>query len=263
MTVYCNVKNIDHSPDIVIVGDSHGNHLYPGIANAITEKPSNVISFSEGGCLPFFNVASFQKGAQSPCAGWINYALTFAIKDEAVRVVVLASRGPLYLTGKGYLDGNGEEDHDRTLALTNRPEISDFREIFKISMKNTIERLLEKNKKIIFVLDVPELGFDPHSCIDIRPLRLKPKFIRSPCAVSRLKFDERNKEYRELVFSVLKNFPTVVIYDSAAELCDDKLCWAMKDGKMLYRDDDHLSVQGSNFIAQKLAKLISASIQEH
>ena len=264
VTGYCAVKNIDHSPDIVIVGDSHGNHLYPGIANAITEKPSNVINFGGGGCLPFFNVASFQKGVQDQCAGLIDHALTFAIKNEAVRVVVLASRGPLYLTGKGYhIDGDGEEGHDRTLALTNRPEISDFREIFKISMKNTIERLLEKNKKIIFVLDVPELGFDPHSCIDIRPLRLTPKNVRSPCAVSRLKFDERNKEYRELVFSVLKNFPTVVIYDSAAELCDDKLCWAMKDGKMLYRDDDHLSVQGSNFIAQKLAKLISASIQEH
>lgn len=264
VTGYCDVKNIDHNPEILIIGDSHGDHLYPGVANAIADKSYNVMNLGAGPCLPFFNVAFIQEGYPNSCGAYIDPALKFAIENENVRVVILSSRGPLYLTGRGYhYDRGGEEGFDRTLVLTNRPEISDFRQVFKIAMKNTIERLLEKNKEIIFVLDVPELGFDPQSCIDFRPLRLTPIHVRFPCAVSRQDFDERNLEYRSLVFSVLKDFPTVHIFDAAAELCDEKLCWAMKGGKMLYQDDDHLSFQGSDFIGHKLVELILASIQEH
>jgi hypothetical protein len=162
----------------------------------------------------------------------------------------------LYLTGKGY-----GEAFDRILTLTNRPEISDFHEIFKIGMKDTIDKLLAKHKKVIFILDNPELGFNPQSCIDTRPLRLTNKVrVRVPCAVSRQDFDERNREYRELVFSVLKDFPAVHILDVAEAFCDDKWCWAMKDGKMLYRDDDHLSLQGSELVGQKLVPLIKPSL---
>jgi hypothetical protein len=43
--------------------------------------------------------------------------------------------------------------------------------------------------------------------------------------------------------------------------CDDKYCYAMKDNKMLYADDDHHSIDGSieqaryfinNFISDKV-----------
>jgi hypothetical protein len=123
-------------------------------------------------------------------------------------------------------------------------------------MKSTLERLLAKNKRIIFVLDVPELGFDPKSCVEMRPWRLTERPLKQPCAVARQAFDERNRDYRALVASVLQDFPAVQVFDAAAELCDTQWCWAMKDGQMLYRDDDHLSVQGSLHVARALAKLL-------
>ncbi len=247
-------------PTIILLGDSHSNHLYPGIAKLTANSSDNVLNLAHGGCLPFFNIASRPRGMEDVCADKENRALKFAEEHESIRTVIMSFRGPLYLTGKGY--GEVEANTDRVLTLTNRPKISDNYQIFEIAMRATIKRLLSKNKKIIFVLDNPELGFDPKSCLDSRPLRLTNS-VKSPCGISRQYFDDRNREYRKLVFSVLKDFPTVDIFDAAAELCDEKLCWAMRDGKMLYRDDDHLSVQGSNFIAQKLAKLISPSIQEH
>lgn len=255
---YCHVKEINRSPEVLIVGDSHSEHLYPGIANAMTSPSRNVINFGAGGCLPFFNTASFQKGSTDACAKIINRALTFAMETESVKTIILSSRGPLYLTGKGFhVDGDGEEAHDRALQLINKPEIYSYPEVFKIAMKDTLAQLTAKNKRIIFVLDNPELGLDPKSCIDARPLRLTSKHVKSPCALSKQSFDARNQEYRSLVFSILKEFPAVLIFDSATELCDENFCWAIKDGEMLYRDDDHLSLQGSDYIAQKLVKLIS------
>jgi peptidoglycan/LPS O-acetylase OafA/YrhL len=253
---YCSItKPIE--PTIILVGDSHSNHLYPGLAEMLSASKDNILNLAQGGCLPFFNVATRREGAKEECASVTSRALAFAEDHDSVQTVVISSRGPLYLSGKGY----NEIDENRRLTLTSHPEIIDHHVIFKTAMKSTLERLLAKNKQIIFVLDVPELGFDPKSCVETRPWRLAERPLRPTCAVSRQAFDERNRDYRALVASVLKDFPKVKVFDAAAELCDAQWCWAMKTGKMLYRNDDHLSVEGSLYLARGLAKLIQAQPQ--
>ncbi len=259
-TGYCSIKDVSRNPDIVIVGDSHGNQLFPGVEKALEGTAANVLNLGAGPCLPFFNVAFVQTGFPNTCHQYIDPSLQFVIDTDSVKTVVLASRGPLYLSGRGYRhDRGGEEGFDRTLVLTTMPQLKDHREIFRAAMKSTIERLLQKNKRVIFYLDVPELGFDPQSCVDMRPVRLTSKKIRSPCAVPRKEFDERNSEYRAQVFSVVKDFPAVQVFDAAKALCDEKFCWAVLGGKMLYRDDDHLSVYGSELIAKGLTPLLRAA----
>ena len=69
-------------------------------------------------------------------------------------------------------------------------------------------------------------------------------------------FDAYTKPYRDLVASIAKDYPNVAVFDAASPFCDDTWCWAMKDGTMLYRDDHHLSIDGSNFLAQELIKVL-------
>lgn len=253
---FCHIENMEKPPAVLLIGDSHSEALYPGLANALPAEFGNLLNWGGLGCLPFFNVASFKKGYQDECIDLMNSVLKFAVNTASVQLVVMVSRGPLYISGKGYHVGeDGEQRHDRVLASVEYPEELDFREVFKKSMKRTIQQLVQKNKEVIFVLDVPELGFNPDSCVDTpRPIKFISKHIISPCAVSKAKFYERNREYRALVYSVLKEFPTVKIFDAAAQLCDDQWCWAMKGGTMLYRDDDHLSIEGSDLIARQLIK---------
>jgi hypothetical protein len=143
----------------------------------------------------------------------------------------------------------------RTLALKVQPEITDFRDVFSIAMKTTIKRLLDKNKKIIFVLDLPELGFDPRSCAVGRPLTLTAHPV-SRCGVSSQAYRRLNREYREIILNILDEFPSVAIFDPMLHFCDDQECWAIKDGDLLYRDDNHLSLAGSRYIAIKLVEFI-------
>jgi hypothetical protein len=49
---------------------------------------------------------------------------------------------------------------------------------------------------------------------------------------------------------VLADYPQVIRYDAWRAFCDERWCWGMKDGKVLYRDDDHLSLEGSHFQAE-------------
>jgi hypothetical protein len=252
---YCAQAKTD-KPTIILVGDSHSNSLYPGLVEITKETGDNVLNLAVGGCLPFFDVASFQKGAQDRCADQTNNILRFAEENSSIKTFVLTSRGAAYLSGESYGIGLKEDGgHDRILSLTTRPDISDFHQVFETAMRATIERLLAKNKHIIFVIDWPEIGFDPQSCVDSRPLRLTD-WVKQPCALPRQDFEQRSREYRELVLSVLKDFPSVKVFDAPAQLCDDQWCWAMKDHMLLYRDDHHLSIEGSRYLAKELVKLI-------
>jgi peptidoglycan/LPS O-acetylase OafA/YrhL len=238
-------------PTILLLGDSHSEALYPGMAHATANSADSVMDLSVSGCPPFFGIDSRQIGREEDCADQAERALLFAQNYSSIKTVILTTRGPLYIYGKGYF----EPDHNRTLTLRKQPEITDFRQVFSIAMSDTIKSILTKKIQIIFVLDTPELGFDPRSCDVPRPLTLT-KHPESRCGISRQAVEERNREYRELVFNVLKEFPSVLIFDAMAHICDAQQCLAMKDGNLLYRDDDHLSVAGSRYISMKLVDFI-------
>lgn len=246
---YCLINDINKAPDALLIGDSHGNSFYHGIAKEMAAKSINILNRGGAGCLPFFNVADYSRGTQDECMVLVNQSLNLAISNKNIKEVILIARWALAFTGKGY-NMNYESD-DRVISLANRPDIKDFKQVFQISMKETIDRLHKADKKIIIVLDNPELGFDVKSCVEIRPLAFS-KNVNTACGVSRLNFDNRTKEYKEVIYSVLKDYPSVQIFDPANYLCDSQWCSAINDGKMLYRDDDHLSLQGSELLARKL-----------
>jgi hypothetical protein len=121
-------------------------------------------------------------------------------------------------------------------------------------MRNTLDLMMAKNKKVIFLIDNPELGFDPNKCQDFRPLSTKRSF---DCSISRSAYDKRHKEYRQLVLRVLKDYPSVVIFDQAAYLCDEFTCRFKNGSSVLYGDNNHLSVAGSKFMALHLMDVLS------
>jgi hypothetical protein len=55
-----------------------------------------------------------------------------------------------------------------------------------------------------------------------------------------------------MIYSIAKEFPELMIYDPTNDFCDANYCYGSKDGILLYRDPDHLSGSGSNFLIQKM-----------
>jgi hypothetical protein len=64
------------------------------------------------------------------------------------------------------------------------------------------------------------------------------------------------------VSNVAKQFLNVSIFKIPDVLCDKDFCYAEKDGKRLYSDSDHLSDDGSDYVAQFLAAIILATLKE-
>ena len=122
-------------------------------------------------------------------------------------------------------------------------------------MRKTLDSALSNNKKVIFVIDNPNLKFDPKQCLAGRPLS-RNLSIKQSCTILKSTYEKENKKYRDLVLSVLKDYSDVKIFDTSKYLCDEINCYGMKDGKILYRDQDHLSFEGGKFLSKELIKLI-------
>lgn len=237
---FCLIQDIDRPATSMLIGDSHANHLYPGLIQHTAITGGNLLNLGMGGCLHFLN--NHNKvilNEEKNCQPFVDKALKVAISNPLVKTVFLA----------GSWRGNLME-RKRTLRKMIGQKSPDISSNFEESMMDTLEALIRAEKEIVFVMDVPGLGFRPNGCIE-RPWRVTGALVKTPCAVLRTKVDEDGKLYINLTSKVLRKYPQVKIWDPLDALCDDSYCWAVKDGKMLYRDEGHLSESGSLYIGKR------------
>lgn len=241
--VFCLQQDSHQPTTAMLIGDSHANHLYPGLINIPSVTGDNLFNLGVSSCLPFFN--SPGKECRSP----INKALEIAINTPSVKTVILSS-----YSGSDILKLLTEKATDQQTTwqklispINSSPE-KNIAKIFQSTMRETFKRLLKANKNVIFVLDIPTLDFRPSACSK-RPWRLSGQTFKTPCATPRTIVNDTQKKYRELAFEVLQEFPAIKYWDTVEAFCDKKYCWAIKDDKMLYRDDNHLNETGSLYLS--------------
>lgn len=126
-----------------------------------------------------------------------------------------------------------------------------------MGLRKTLNALKQQHKSVVLVYQTPELGFDPKSCVS----RLFRKVQESQCKIPRATVEARQAGYRNIIKEVLIDYPGVVTFDPMQLLCDAKYCYGEKDGNILYKDDDHLSVLGSKLIAPALKEVILSAKQ--
>ena len=111
---------------------------------------------------------------------------------------------------------------------------------------------------MVLVLPVPALNFSPRSCARIRPLdRWRSLPGEAACSVSRESVEAAQASSREVIVSVARALanPRLHVIDPRDALCDAKICRAVVDGNLLYRDDNHLSIEGSRFVWGRIRPL--------
>jgi peptidoglycan/LPS O-acetylase OafA/YrhL len=234
---------------IMLIGDSHATHLSTGLKLNFDQLISD---YTETGCIPFFNVDRFDsRGAPGACLKFMSESLSLLEQTDKFKSVIISSMGPIYLEGTGVFDPFDARITGQGVILSNRSDIMDKYKVYEIAMRETLIRLFKVQKKVLFVIDVPELDFHPRNCFDLRPVVIRSN-KRKVCAISRADYDKRNYKFKEMIYSIAKEFPELMIYDPTNDFCDANYCYGSKDGILLYRDPDHLSGSGSNFLIQKM-----------
>lgn len=169
-------------------------------------------------------------------------ATAFIAREKSIDTVIMAARGPVYITTP------------HPFYLPDHPEILDKKKVLEVGLRSVLDLMLQNGKKVVFVLEVPTLDFSPDACLDQRPLRISRK--AHDCSLPRGVYDSVHGEYRNLVFSILKDYPSVKIFDPGKYMCDDFSCAGKIESKILYGDDNHISADGSAFLASELVKLL-------
>jgi type VI protein secretion system component Hcp len=247
---FCFIKN-SSSPNVLIIGDSMSFSLFPGL-NKYDDINTLVLSASMAA--PFYNTRTSSAGDASRFYNYklTNQALDYALNNENIKVVIMTFMHGPYLTDSKF---------DYEITNIQNPNSKDLHRNFTEALTSTLSKLRAKNKHVIYVLPNPILYYDITSCLNsYRPFTLT-KRVEKLCAQSSSEYLKNGgREYRGWVTSVLKKFPEVKVFDMTDFLCDKKLCWGMKDGRILYRDVSHLSIDGSEFIAPFLISEIREAL---
>ena len=98
---------------------------------------------------------------------------------------------------------------------------------------------------MLIVNSVPEIGYDVPSAIVVASIN--DRNVNRMIAPTKKEYRERNKGVHA-IFSQLNELEYIDIIGIDMFLCDDDYCKVMFNGRSLYRDDDHLSTYGSEYI---------------
>jgi len=246
---YCLESDPLRPPSVALIGDSHANQLYIGLADYYQKKGENLINL--GGWLPFWNVENGSLSEQSRRVErreWMEKILNEVSASPTIETIILAFReNAVNNTARAY------SPYTNYWKLINHPNLTDEKDMLYIALRETMAKLIQTNKKIILIADIPGLDFNPKECISQRPF-VSHRNTREVCGIERSKFEAYTEPYHAIIKKISEEFPAVHIFYSYHYLCDDKYCYAKKDNDFLYRDDNHLSYNGSLYVGKQLIK---------
>jgi peptidoglycan/LPS O-acetylase OafA/YrhL len=238
---YCVRNDYGRPPRVVLLGDSHANVWWPALLAAHAD--SSLLNIGAQRCLYLQHTEFWDDGSaasRSRCPVLIAAAYRAITPDS--RLVILAARNSMYIEVPA-------NQHFTSLEFSTTATV----EVFERSLMRDLPRLLESDREVILVLQVPELDFLPEHCLK-RPIASLLPEIFVNCSVPRSAVERDQAVYRTAITRVVHALadPDLHVVDPMDALCDARNCHAMIDGELIYRDSDHLNEAGSRYVWEKI-----------
>jgi len=228
---------------VLIIGDSHAHTSYHGFAEEFKKYGYETILLANSSCPTYLNGPMGKSIADlNQCRKKIETVYALINTNLNIQKVILTTRmGYMYDIGFGVIERGGKNwNYHYEDFFNNLKDYNQKQNFFEVVEKTF--SYFENNKKVKFyyLMENPELGFSPKNCM-IRPFNLFP----NNCRLTLDSYLNRAGEYRNFIYNLSNKYKNINILDPKDLYCDDKYCYAIKDDKMLYADDDHHSLDGS------------------
>jgi hypothetical protein len=102
-------------------------------------------------------------------------------------------------------------------------------------------------RTVIILDDPPNFSFDPPKCAYRRPLG-ENRCVDEPGYYLK----QRRLFYPELQ-AIAAKAPGTRVIDAVQYFCDGDLCRMDRDGKVFYRDRNHINIEATHYFAQRLS----------
>jgi peptidoglycan/LPS O-acetylase OafA/YrhL len=218
---YCLLDDVKKDPTVVLIGDSHAYHVVAGLTKYYRGQGENL--WYLGTRVPFFGLPV----GDDPYQKATPMMMDLALNTRTVKTIIISTAVKLNL----------EDEAGKRLTA---------------AFRDTLQRFVASGRTVIFINDTPMLDFEPRACI--RRAGVASSQTRTDCALPRAAFDQNVAKHNLAVQSVLRDFPTVQVFDAAAQLCDAQRCHVMLGDTMMYRDTHHLSYEGDLYMGDKFAR---------
>jgi peptidoglycan/LPS O-acetylase OafA/YrhL len=211
-------RNAD--PTVLLLGDSHANHLYDGLVQAL---PAETI-LSIGACMPTLGlVFPAAKSTATTCANehfaeQSDYLNSHVFGAPTLKRVVVSAMWPAF-------DAAGDEIDFWSGKVVSRfgPVDGTPLESFVVALERQLSQF--GNLPITFVLETPRRGV----AVELQR--------------------QRQAAFRNAILELAARHPNVSVFDPMPVMCGASWCrWN------LLRDANHLSLQGSLVIAEAMAE---------
>ncbi|WP_377194751.1 acyltransferase family protein [Ruegeria meonggei] len=228
-------------PRVVVWGDSHAGSLLPGINSWLKDNGIPGKAFVKFGCPALLGVRRADMAPVHGCDTYNEMVARYIEQLPDLDAVVVASRWALATEG---VRVSGEEGKSAVLAASDeRPTgIADNPKHVEQGLKRLLQRLRGRGIEVLIVGSIPEIGFNvPDALAGSAAFGTR---LRVP--PSREEFDHRNTRSYAILAAAGREFG-VALARPADILCEE-FCRIQLDGRPVYRDDDHLSEFGANWI---------------
>lgn len=208
--VRCQQSRPDGAIDIALLGDSHAEHLFFGLAEA----------------LPNRNVAFYIKDGPAFVSN-TDFANIYkeVLASKAIKTVILSM---FWERRAGQL-----------------PQGSNLEKELLASAR----ALLEAGKEVYITNDVPRFPFQPSNCRIQRVLS-----THRTCSIANPGQEVNTNNPGKMLRVILQKEKRIRMIDTYSHFCDGTVCKMTTDVRLLYRDNNHLNIEGSKYLGQLIAR---------
>ena len=263
----CNITQKNATTTIYVVGDSHMRELLPPLIEISAKQKFNITPLTTHGCHYAPGLKATLDGKGRPCSYEINLDRQKKLLSSPKGHVIIGSRLPLYLSGKGFnnLEG-GIEDVGRYILEDETHTSENIRKNkIKMVIQNSILELLDYGHQVVLIYPVPEVGWN----VSERLLQLIPEDKNKVdswlskksnwITTSYKTFKERTLEANQIYDSIGKHRNLIRIYPENI-VCNTEIkgrCITHNKNQVFYRDDDHFSLTASKELVKNIIKEIT------
>lgn len=219
-------------PKVLVWGDSHADHVFPGVADWAAGQGLPARQATKSGCRPLLANGG-SPFATAECLAFDADVMRQAQTEPGLRYVMISGRWTSMLADDAADPAAREAAAyaalDATLTRTRRD--------------------LGPGIRIVLIGSTPEFSFLPSKCL------ARARFMRIDthhCEVARAQNYAEAQAADRILTRLAAAHPGVTVTLPWSKFCARELCRTTKGATILYRDDDHLSFDGARLVMSDL-----------
>ena len=231
-------------PSVAVLGDSHGVEFSYMLGEYLERHGKSLLQLTFSDCPPI----TFFETTTPGCQKWLNESIEHLKSLDAIDTVFIVFRHTLYLSGdniEAINQGSFRVGHVSSRVVnTEQLSISEVKSQYYYSFENIVVNMLNAQKRVVIISPIPELK------ASIKKIMTPLTMFHEPASNSAFETDlsfqkNRNGYISEWLSSFSKKHDKVTFLNSNEPFCDESKCLSVINGKSMYFDDDHLSLEGA------------------